>query len=294
MTIVLSAAAALLLGTGFVLQQRAAARAPRRDLMRLRLFADLLRQRDWVFGLLAMIGGQVLSGLALAGGRLTLVEPVLTTNLLFALLLAAWLSGQRLSGIELAGAAALTVGVAAFTVTVRWNPGWHVPVPPGAHWPSAGGMALLALVVTGVGRGRRRPWASAAAYAAGAGLCFGIQDALTRRVLGALIEGQVTLVLTDWAVYVLLIVAVTGLLLMQSAFGMAPLRVSLPLVTVLEALGGIALGMVVFGDRLDVRPVAVVVEVASVALIVAGVFVVGRRPLLSSGAGAPPGGEDRC
>lgn len=283
MTVILSALASVLLGVGFVLQQRAAARAPMRDLLTLRLFADLLRYREWVLGLLSMVSGQVLSGLALGQGRLTIVEPVLATNLLFALFLATRLSGERLGRAEWAGVVALSAGVAAFTLTVRWSDTWNPSLLVAARWPSAGGMALLALLLAWVGHRRTKPESQATLYAAGAGLCFGVQDALTRRVIGSLEGGQWLSVVADWPAYCLVAVAIGGLLLMQSAFRLAPLRVSLPLVTSLEALGGIVLGILVYGDGLNIAPLALAVEGLSLAAMVAGVFVVGRHPVLASG-----------
>ena len=297
MTVLLSALASLLLGVGFVLQQRAAARAPMSDLLTFRLFADLLHYREWVLGLLSMISGQILSGLALGQGKLTVVEPVLATNLLFALFLASRLSRERLGRVEWAGVIALSAGVAAFTLTVRWSDQWSPSLTTAARWPSAGGMGLLALLLAWAGRRRSRPESSATLFAAGAGLCFGIQDALTRRVIGALENARWMAVIADWPAYCLIAVAVVGLLLMQSAFRLAPLRVSLPLVTSLEALGGITLGILVFGDGLDVAPAALVVEGLSLAAMVAGVFVVGRHELLASGGQptrTPEGGRGRC
>ena len=57
----IGAIAAVLLGAGFVLQQDAAQRVPQSDYLRVRLVADLLRQRRWLAGLGLMIAGMLAS-----------------------------------------------------------------------------------------------------------------------------------------------------------------------------------------------------------------------------------------
>ena len=112
MTIALGLAAAVLLGLGFVLQQRVARQAPPDDSLSWRLFADLIGKPLWLTGIVAMVSGQVLGALALGGGdgNVSLVEPLLTTNLLFALGLAWLVSDQQLTWRECAGAILLIVG----------------------------------------------------------------------------------------------------------------------------------------------------------------------------------------
>ncbi|HEY2165655.1 MAG TPA: DMT family transporter, partial [Jatrophihabitantaceae bacterium] len=95
MVYVVGVAAALLLGVGYVLQQRAAARVPQDDLLRFRLLVDLMHIPMWWAGIGCMIAGEVLAGLALQLAAVAVVEPLLSTSLLFALALAASLNRQR-------------------------------------------------------------------------------------------------------------------------------------------------------------------------------------------------------
>src|ERR1700742_4306447 len=88
--------AALLVGTGFVFQQNAASREPESRFLSLRLMLDLMRTPRWLVGMGCMIGGQILSAWAIGHLSLSFVEPLLTTNLIFALLLAVPLSGASI------------------------------------------------------------------------------------------------------------------------------------------------------------------------------------------------------
>src|SRR5947207_13764920 len=97
MNVAIALTAAVLLGFGFGLQQRSAQQAPKRLFLRPGLFADLMRRRGWLAGLALMIAGDLLSAWALGHLELSLAEPLLTSNLIFALLLAVPLSRQMLS-----------------------------------------------------------------------------------------------------------------------------------------------------------------------------------------------------
>ncbi|KOG87377.1 membrane protein, partial [Streptomyces varsoviensis] len=88
--------AACCLGVGFVFQQNAAQRAPMSDFLSPRLLLDLIRMPRWVAGIALMIAGMVLGALALAWGEVSLVEPLLATNLLFAMALSRWQTRQPL------------------------------------------------------------------------------------------------------------------------------------------------------------------------------------------------------
>lgn len=92
----LAVGAACCLGLGFVLQQQAAQRAPRSDLLHWRLLLDLMRMPQWLLGTAFMVSGLALSALALDKGEVSLVEPLLATNLLFAMALARVLTRQSL------------------------------------------------------------------------------------------------------------------------------------------------------------------------------------------------------
>src|ERR1700750_1851602 len=80
--------AAVLLGIGFVLQQYAARQEPECRFLSPRILTDLRRKPRWLIGIACMVAGQLLAAWSIGHAALTLVEPLLTTYLLFALLLA--------------------------------------------------------------------------------------------------------------------------------------------------------------------------------------------------------------
>src|SRR5271156_5986362 len=114
--------AALLIGTGFVLQQNAAQAEPESRFLSLRLIGDLLRQRRWLAGIACMIGGQVLAAWSIGNLSLAFVEPLLTTNLVFALLLAVPIAKASLRVWEIFGAVVLCAGVALLSASRSAKP----------------------------------------------------------------------------------------------------------------------------------------------------------------------------
>ena len=272
--------AALLLGIGFVLQQQSAETAPESHFLSPRLFGDLFRKRKWLAGIVFMILGQVLAAWSIGHLALSLVEPLLTTNLLVALILAVPLSHQALGITEVVGALLLIAGETILSLARSIEPIGE-SFGSFSHWPAAAGIACIAFAAVQAGRhrsGRRR----ATLTGLGAGLVFGIQDALTRQTLQILQHHGVSGLLHSWSAYCLVATGAVGLLLMQSAFNAGPLHSSLPTITAGEPVAGILLGIVVFGDRISLSPGSLAMHAGGLAALVVGVILVARAPALSN------------
>jgi drug/metabolite transporter (DMT)-like permease len=271
--------AAMLVGFGFVLQQHAAQQVRSGQFLRLGLIARLIQNRRWLAGLAVLIAGYLLWAWTLGHLALTVTEPLLTTNLIFALVLAVPLSGQALRRAEIVGAVMLTAGVAALSLTrsVR-APG--LSFGSFSHWPVAGLIALIAVALVQLGR-KRSGTARAALTGTAAGLFLGIADAFTR-VSVLEIDGHHPFgVLTHWPSYATVMASIIGLWLMQNAFNAAPLHASLPAVTAAEPAAGIVLGVVVFGDVVHITPFLLAIQAAGIAAMVGGVILVARAPIFS-------------
>jgi len=283
--VVIALAAAMLLGVGFVLQQHAAEQAPKAYFLRLRLITDLLHRPRWLAGLAVMIAGQLCSAWAVGHLDLSLAEPLLATNLIFALALAVPLSRQQLRATELIGAVLLSGGVAA--LSLARSPGTpDVSFGSGADWPVAAGIAFVAYCF--VHAGRRRPAAQRALFTGiAAGLVFGISDALTRRTVQIMDTHSFVALFTSWPAYCVVFAGLIGLWLLENSFTAAPLHASLPGITAAEPLTGILLGVVVFGDVIRISPGMIALQAIGLAAIVSGVIMVARAPCLSQLRRAP-------
>jgi drug/metabolite transporter (DMT)-like permease len=271
--------AAVLLGVGFVLQQYAAEQEPESRFLRLRILTDLLRKPRWLLGIACMIAGYVLVAWSIDHLELTLVEPLLTTYLIWALVLAVPISRQPVKVAEVAGALILVGGVTLISLTRSTTP---VGLSFGSlsHWYAAAIIAGIAFVAVIIGR-RRTGQVRATLTGLGAGLVFGIQDALTRQTLQGLQLHSWTGLFTMWSAYALVGAGILGIWLMQNAFSADSLHASLPAIAAGEPLAGIALGIVVFGDRVQITPGMLAIEAGGIAALIVGVIAVARSSAFS-------------
>lgn len=269
--------AAMLAGFGLVLQQHAAEQVRSSQFLQLGLIARLVHNRRWLAGLGILVVGDLLSAWTLGHLDLSVSEPLLTTSLIFALVLAVPLSGQALRRTEIAGALLLSAGVAALSVT-RSVKAPSASFGSFSHWPAAAAIAVIAAILVQVGR-RRSGTVRAAMTGAAAGLIFGIADAFTRRAVQTLDHGHVLSLLTQWPGYATVLASVAGIWLMQNAFNAAPLHCSLPAVTAAEPAAGMVLGVVVFGDVIHITPWLVALQLAGIVAMAGGVILVARAPV---------------
>jgi drug/metabolite transporter (DMT)-like permease len=266
--------AAVLLGIGFVLQQVSASKEPESRFLSLRILTDLLRKPRWLCGIGCMVAGQLLAAWSIGHLELTLVEPLLTTYLVFALVLAVPMAKQTVKWTEVGGAVVLCAGVALLSLSRSTKP-IGLSFGSFSHWPAAAVIAGVAFVAVQAGQLRRGPLRATLTGLA-AGLVFGIQDALTRQTLEILQGHPITVLLTTWPPYCLVATGIVGLWLMQNAFSAGPLHSSLPTIAAGEPVAGIVLGIVVFGDRIQISPGPLAIEAGGIAALIVGVIMVAR------------------
>jgi hypothetical protein len=281
LVLVLAVSAACCLGFGFVLQQAAARHAPRRDYLSPRLLLDLMQVRSWLAGIGLMVSGMALGALALGKGEVSVVEPLLATNLLFAMALSRHRTGQRLGRQGWAGLWLLAGGVTAFLLGGRPQGGETITNAL-RHWLVVGVVVGIALLLTTFAK-RSQHGAAAALLAVAAGLLYGLQDALTRMSGQLLSDSGWTTLMTSWQPYAVVVLGVTGLILVQSAFETAPLRMSLPALTAAQPLAGIACGIGFLGDQVRTDAGALAWQAAGLVAIVVGIVLLGMHPAMPTG-----------
>jgi drug/metabolite transporter (DMT)-like permease len=276
--IAVSLGAALSLAFGFVLQQHEAAELPpgRRGPA---VLLELARRPIWLAGIGAMVGGQALGAVALGLGSLVVVEPLLAANVLFALPMAALASRRRLGPGDWVGAVMLIGGLVFFLLGQAPASASDGDRISPLTWSLAGGSVMAVVVVLLLLSGGRPLRVRAALLATAAGTVFGTQDFLTQHAVLNLSRGVVALV-TSWAPWVVLAVAVTGLTLAQRAFGLADLSASLPAINLAEPVCGICLSVGLLGGTLPHRPLLLASLSGGLALMVAGVVILTRSPLV--------------
>lgn len=276
--VALSLGAAVLYAATSALQQSAAATVPHERSLRPGLLLDLLRRPRWLLGTAAEVGAVGLQFLALRQGSLLLVQVLLVSGLLFALPLGAALTHRRLRPREWLGAVAVVAGLAAFVTVAAPSAGYGNASGPAWTVVLGGGGGVVAFLLL---TAPRRPGARRATWL---GAAFGVQsgvNAALAKASGHLLDRGVVHALAAWQPYALVALGLFGLLLAQSAFQAGPLGASLPMLTVADPVASALIAALAFHERLASGAVDLAVELAAVAAMVAGVFVLARSPLVT-------------
>ncbi len=281
--------AAFSFGIGVALQHRQIQRERGRG--PLGLLSRLTRRRLWLAGIGLAVAAYGLQAVALAFGPLAVVAPVVATDLLFALPVAAMWEGRRMRRQEWVGCALVGAGVAAFVMFSPQSAG-RSDGPP-QHWLLAfGAVALIsagAAVAAVVGRRATR----ASLLAIAAGVIFGMTAAVTLSLTRKVRFGDGTAVLAHWQPWALLALGITGLMLSATAYRAGALRASLPIMDAVEPVSGVLIGAVVFGERLATSPGMLIVQAAAATAAVVGIVLLGRSPLAAGSAAAEMAADAR-
>jgi drug/metabolite transporter (DMT)-like permease len=275
--VIAAIAAGCIFAVGSVLQQSAAAEAPSDRSLSLRLLADLVRRPRWLLGIGSDAVSFGLQALALAFGPLALVQPLIVSGLLFALPMAARLRHRRLGPREWTATLLVAGGLALFLVAAAPREG--EPTAPLTGWAVVLG-CVAAVMVIGViaGRAASGP-AQPSFYALAAGTVFGLLAALTKTSTWLLDQGAVAF-FTAWQPYAMVVVAVAGAIVQQSAFQAGPLATSLPVMDAAEPTTATLIGVFAFHESLGTSALAVSGEVAGIIALLAGIVALDRSPLV--------------
>ncbi len=269
----LAVGAALMVGIGDVLQQRSAQQVTDKPVGTLALFGRLLRDRRWWAGSLVAGAGFGLQAAALGLGSVVLVQALLVTSLLFALLISARLNHRRITGWQAIWAVLLAAAVAV-VVTVG-NPQAGNPRGSFRTWAIVALIMGPALVLCVIGARIFSGSVSALLLGLMSGSLWGLFAVLTKGVVDQLDHG-IPALLRIPEVYVWAVVAIAATAWQQSAFRAGPLTASLPAVNVSEPVVGSVLGVAVLGETLSTNDIGVAALGASVAVMAAATVALAR------------------
>jgi drug/metabolite transporter (DMT)-like permease len=270
--VLLALGAALAYATASVLQQREAEADAGTDGGSavgggIRLVLRLVRRPIWLAGLGADAVGYVLQALALGAGELLVVQPVLTSGILFALPAGAWWSGRRLGLADFAWACTLAVALTAFLLLAGTDGGDDF-ASTGA-WLVCAAIATPVFVVAVAAGSRAQGTRRAVLFAFVTGALFGITAALTKATV-SLLDRHGFGALAHWEPYALVVLGALGFVLNQRAFQAGSLTASLPTLTVTEPVVAAIIGVTMLHETLPTEGalewIAVVVSVAAMAV----------------------------
>lgn len=281
--VVAAVVSALFLGVAAVADQRSTKKVQTQSALSPRIFADLVRQPLWLAAILANVVGFALQVTALSFGSLALVQPLLVSDLVWAVLISWYLrkrnhiarpGGPRADHIMFAGVGATTLGVAGFLAIGQPS--------AGTSHASLGTLPQLVVgLVVIVGGclfvGRKRPNLQPLATALACGVCYGVAAFCVKLVTAEVGHGLGEL-FSDWPIYVLLVVGPGGFLLNQDAFQegtfLAPVQA---IITSADPVISIALGILWLNVHVRNTPAAITGQIVSLLVMVVGIVVVAQH-----------------
>jgi uncharacterized membrane protein len=278
-------AAALVSATAGVTQRLGLETAPPESAMRLRLLTHALRRGIWILGFALLLVQFVLQAMALRFGQLSVVQPLLTLDLLFLVAILAVFFHRRLGWREWVGAAGIVAGLAAFLALAAPATGRGIPGTR-AWWTVTAVVVVAAAALVVVTRWGPRWW-RAAAFGAASAMLFAYNAALTKTTTTLITQGWGHVV-THWEPYAIGVTGLAGFFLLQNALHAGPIAASRTTTVVCNPLVSIAIGATVFDEHLRTGGGFVVAEVAALGLLCAGALLLAQSPLV---AGSPAEGQ---
>lgn len=277
----LALVAAASFATANLLQMRAARRADTPSEVSITLFARLVRDRGWLLGLVASVVGYACQAIALYLAPVVVVQPLIAAELLFALPVGAALAGVRMGRREWSGTGLVAGGISLFELVGRPRGGLSDATTMRWAVVSAAVALLAVLAVVLAERRTRRPAVRATGMAVAAGLCFGLMANLTK-ALGHDFARHGPAALLSGVPYLLAIAALVGLWLAQTAFKIAPLSVSLPVIDAGEPLSACVIAMLVFGESVGVTVASSAAAALAAVAVITGIALLDGSPMVAS------------
>lgn len=247
-----------------------------------RLALYLFRNRLWLFGVGAMVGAFVLQAVALDNGRLSVVQSILVTSLVFTLVIGrVWLHWRVVPAAWISASVTAT-GLAVFLIASEPT-GGHPQATSGAWLPAllAGGGAVAVLTFAA---GRGSPLRRACLYAIAAGVVWAMFAAFLKSVADLVDSSGVAAVFSHGPVYGIIVAGIVGMVLTQAALHHGPVAVSQPLMVIVNPLASIVLSVWVFGEQIEGSGARIATAVLAFAAMALGVvFLTLTAPRLEAG-----------
>ncbi len=247
-----------------------------------RFLVQILHQPVWLAGAAAQAVGWVLQAIALDRASLVVVQSLTALSLVMALPLGVWLTHQHVGSREMVGAGLTLVGILLFLAAGQ--PQGGTTHASAATWWTACLVILVLVVMLAVVGNRFDGAAKALTLGSAAGLGFGLQAAVTK-TFDAQVGNGVAALLSSWPVYVLILSAISGFILQQSALKTGVLAPAMASSNSVTLFSSVVLGVAVYGETVAKSGGGHVGStVVGLAVAIVGIA-------LLAGAQPPPGDE---
>jgi hypothetical protein len=273
--VALAAASAATYAVSTAVQHRVTQKAPvsRQGATLVGLVLHLLSRPAWLAAQSVAVAGFALHALALHSGPIALVQPIVISGLVLVVPLRAALSRRLPSLLEVRAVALAAVGLAVFLVASDPSQGGHaaLDVRPAAFAAAGAGLAIL---FAGLARFTDRPPRRAFLLGVASGALFAVVAGLLKLALQELADGGIVHMLLCWPTWAVLVAGVTGVATNQLAYRAAHLSASMPVLNIVDGMGALAAGFVIFREMPRVSPGWLALEVGALVCVAIGLRLV--------------------
>ena len=255
-----------------------------------RLGLYLLRSPLWLLGTGAMVGAFVCQALALYRGRMSVVQSILVTELVFTFLIGTVWLRRKVSGAAWLSAALTAVALALFLV---------ISEPQGGHPQATAAAWLPALLTFGSASAmcavlarRGSPLRRAALYATGSGIVAAILATFLKAATDVLGLHGPGAVLVHGATYGLIAAVIIGTIFTQAALHYGPLAVSQSVMAISNPFVSVVLGIWLYGEHFTGGALRLAAAATSFATMITGVVLLARTAPSFAAAERKPHGPE--
>ncbi|MEV6612017.1 DMT family transporter [Kutzneria sp. NPDC051319] len=243
----------------------------------LRMLLDVVRRPVWLAGIGCVVLGFGLQAVALAVSPVSVVQPLLISELPLTLLLASMVFRRSIADRDWWAVLAMAAGLAVFSYCLEPSGGEPLRAP---LWTWIVGLAATLLLMGALVLGGRR--CSSGRRAALLGLATGVGFGTTAVLVAAVGAAGVGSMFVTWQTYALVVLGPASFLLLQNTLQAGPLVASQPGMTLSNPLVATAWGFTVFGEHARGGG-WLAGEILGAALIAVGTLTLVRSPVLEAG-----------
>lgn len=239
-----------------------------------RLIGFLFRHPLWLFGWVALAASLIFQAVALHFGPLSVVQPLLVSELVMALTLRQFWIHQSIRPITWISAVVTSIALAVFLVSAA--PSGPSIVPATSAWTAPASVSCVAaglLVLLGL---HGSPSRRAGLFACATAVLWALEATLIKATTDTLTTFGMSQTFSRWPLYAFVVVGIAGLLCEQTALHAGPLKVSQPFIVIVDPIVSIVLGVWLYREHLHAGLLHATMGVAAFAVMSVGVVVLTR------------------
>lgn len=285
MAVVLVLLATIANATALVLQRKAAQDSARARGISAGTLRDMVQRPAWLIGTSIFAVAIALQATALSLGSIALVQPVLVMELPFTLLLGWFVLGGALRRQEWIAVGIMSVGLVVLLVSLQ--PSGGDALGAGTWVWIAGTVVTMGLLgVTTMLARRSRAVGRAAFYGLAAGIGSGFVAVIGKAMLEAFAQDGFGGIFTTWQCYLMIPVAPLAFIVLQNSLRAGRLLASQPGLILGNPLLASIWGVGLLGEQVN-GGAALLGGCVGAVLLVVGVFLLSRSPVLAAQEGGP-------